>query len=1152
MSTTKHLSADSQLTPLSSGQKALWLLESLDKENGLYNGIYVFKVLDQVNEKALAHALQKLVDRHPAMRTVYKEVNGEPFQQIIETMKVDFGVIDISNQTQESIDKTIYQETRTPFNLKTNSHTRWRFFNNTTGDCYFTLVLHHGCSDLWSVCTVMNELSLLYPAIKNDIRLSLLPISKTYNDYIEWQNNYITSDRGKSDLLFWKDQLKDEFESLNLATDLPRPKTISSNSNVFPFYPKQKILDKLKKISLKNKLSPFALYLGLFHLLLHKLSSQEKILVGTPTAGRDEEFGGIYGYFVSPVVTQSAFKEDQSLAEFINNFNLHIKEVISHQDYPFSKLIGELNTPRDPSRSPLFQATFTWDNANRFENRGDPLFTLNENGNDIWHIEDLKLERIPFKQQWDYFDINLKMVKLQNSVYGIFEYNTDLFLPKTIAKFACYYEKLLSSFTDNPNQSLRDVSILSLAEKQEIISNFNQTKEQYNHEQTFVELFENTVIQSSNAIAIDSQNENLTYAELNNKANQLARLLISKGIQTETIVGISLERSPEMVISLLGILKAGGAYLPLDPDYPKERLEFMIQDSQAPFVITSKKHHHVYTNIETKLLYLDELQPVISSLPIENLPKYTKPNNLAYVIYTSGSTGKPKGVQIEHSSLMNLTVTQSQAYNLNEDDNILLFSSLNFDASIFAITSAFCSRSSLHITSKDQLLGDNLSSYLNNKRISWVLLPPSIASTLSSRALPNLKTLIVGGEACSQSFAEEWSNGRTLINAYGPTESTVWATYCILDGKTSPPIGKPVANTQTYILDANLNPVPTGVSGELHIGGDGLARGYLNQPELTAEKFISNPFSEDKSARLYKSGDLARYLPDGNIEFLGRLDHQIKIRGFRVELGEIEETLVSHSMVKEALVMARNDMTSQKNGEALLAAYVITNDSQLEISELKDLLKEQLPDYMMPSGFVLLDAFPLTPNEKIDRKALPIPALGSGKKTGKQQLPRNEIEKIIAGIWQEVLNLSDVSTDENFFDLGGHSLLLAQVHSKFPKNLKAKITMVDLFKYPTIHALAHYLEVDEEEEDTFFLQQDEHIERMRIRRRLLENIRGLKIAIVGMSGRFPGAENVDEFWQNIIDKKESIRFYSKEELLKAGVSRSLINDPNYVPAKGAI
>ena len=1139
--------------PLSVGQQSLWLIHNCANDKSIYNTHFAWKIPDAVDVSVLKESLQYLVDRHPLLRTLFVETDKGPVQRVYDQAQLRFEERQIDELSDDAFSATIIdEEFKQPFNLSKETAMRWVLFSRPNNSRVLCLVFHHIIVDMGSFMIIANELRDAYNALLNGSEVDLPEIKQDYFDFIEKQNTFLETQEGKEQEDYWREELEGVDTSLDLPLDFNRPLNIECTVGYLNKFIPTEVTSKFNQFSADNKLSLFSLYISTYHLLLHAYTKNLDILVGTPTGGKVDDFNGVFGYFTNPVIVRSDIDPEMPVLDFFRKMNEKVKKAINYQAYPLSRVAEKLNLDRSVSKAALFQTSFAWQNINAFENRDEPFVTWDHSGKRLWDFGEAGIwERFNRRQQLDDLDLTFKVYKFKNDFHLGIEYNAKLFQEDTIKRMATHYQKLMRSISANPDSKISDISLVTDDEYQQIIFDWNNTEEEYDRENTFIDVFQSQVDETPTAAAINFYEQTLSYDGLNKKANQLARLLKENGVQQEVIVGISLDRSPEMIIALLGVLKAGGAYLPLDPAYPKDRLEFMIRDSQVPLVITSDAHRVVFSHIDTQIVSLDEVSRDLDTFSNDDLPKQTKSHHLAYIIYTSGSTGKPKGVQVEHASLMNLTLTQKKVFTLNQEDNVLLFSSLNFDASIFAITLALTHGAELYLAQREELLGDGLSGYLNEKNISWVLLPPSVASTLSAASLPNLKTLVVGGEACSQSFVQEWAQGRQLYNAYGPTESTVWATCSELDGEVLPPIGKPVVNTQTYILDSNLKPVPIGVPGELHVGGDGLARGYLNRPELTEKAFIVNPFSAEPNSRLYKSGDLARYLPDGNIEFLGRIDHQIKVRGFRVELGEIESTLLTHSAVDNVLVMSRNDMTGKPDGEALLAAYVITKDSQLDVSELKQFLNDQLPDYMVPSGFVLLDAFPLTPNEKIDRNALPTPKLGSGKRESSQQIPRNEIEKLIAGIWQSVLNLQNVSTDENFFDLGGHSLLLAQVFSKFPENIKKKLSMVDLFKYPTIRALAIYVGQDDEEEK-FFLQQDEHVERMRLRRRMMENIRGLKIAIVGMSGRFPGAENVDEFWQNIIGKNEAIRFYSDEELLADGVPKSLIENPNYVGAKGAL
>jgi len=877
-------------------------------------------------------------------------------------------------------------------------------------------------------------------------------------------------------------------------------------------------------------------------------------LVSTPTGGRGGDFEGVFGYFTNPIISRSNIDANISVKDFIIEMNSKVKTAISNQDFPLSRLSEKLKLVRESNKASLFQTSFVWQNINAFENRDKPFVTWDHSGKRLWDFEEAGVwERFNRRQQLDDLDLTLKVYKFKNDFHLGIEYNADLFHNETIERMAEHFKQLMVSISENPEQSISQLSMLTNKEETLVSKSWNTTHKDYDKNKRLHQYVDEWANSKPDLIALRDTHTEVSYETLAKRSNQLAHKLVESGVKAETIVGIAMDRTPDTIISILAVHKAGGAYLPLDPNYPKDRIEYMIEDAQVSTIITHRNIARTLPVDASLCICLDEQWPDIQKYP-EHAPEVIHaPKDLAYVIYTSGSTGKPKGVLVEHAQLSNHLATLREVFSITPDDRVLQFNTLNFDVSVMTICLALQSGASLFLTPKETLIGETLSDIIRTQKLTAVMSAPSVLALLKPEHFPHVKYLMVAGEPVSIDLAQKWTDkGHKLSNVYGPTEATIWATTALLDGSVLPPIGKALANTQLYILDNHLNPQPIGIPGELHIAGDCVTRGYLNRPELTEKVFIANPFNTDPNAKMYKSGDLARFLPDGTIECLGRLDHQLKIRGFRIELGEIESTILKHPAVENALVMARDDMGSNPGSEKLLAAYIISKDSSLTNTVIRGFLKEHLPDYMIPSGFVFLDAFPLNPNDKIDRKALPVPQLGNGKKEGKQQLPRNEIEKIIASIWQEVLNLSDVNTDENFFDLGGHSLLLAQVHNKFPKNLKAKISMVDLFKYPTIHALAHFLEVDEEEEDTFFLQQDEHIERMRLRRRLLENIRGLKIAIVGMSGRFPGAENVDEFWQNIIDKEESIRFYTNEELLQAGVPKNLVNDPNYVPAKGAI
>jgi len=1139
---------------LSLAQQSMWLIHNCANDQSIYNSHYVWKLPESVDLGILTEALQRLVDRHPLLRTKFLSGTDGVIQRVYEEYDLRLDTYDVSDMGDEELSETILnEELKKPFELDNDTAMRWVIITRPNAPRVLGAFFHHIILDMGSFMTFANELKDLYGALKNNKPSPLKTLKQDFFEYIHAQNDFIQSKEGLAQERYWLDELQGIDSSLDITLDKKRPAKINCTTGYLNSYLPSVVTDKFNAFAADNKLSLFGLYIATYHLLLYKYTKQSDILVGSPTGGRGGSFEGVFGYFTNPVIIRSNIDSNVSVKDFLNQMNVKVKAAISNQGIPLSSISEKLDLIRDTSKASLFQTSFVWQNINAFENRDQAFVSWDHQGKRLWDFGEAGIwERFNRLQQLDDLDLTFKVYKFKNDFHLGLEYNTDLFHHETIERMAGHFQTLMLTIADNPEQSISQLSMLSKEEEEQVVTAWNNTAKAY-EKHKFLHHYVDEIAESKpDSIALRNIDETVTYAALSTRSNQLAHLLIEQGVKSETIVGIAMDRTPDTIIAILAIHKAGGAYLPLDPNYPKGRIDYMIKDAGVSIIVTHSCIENTLNIESSACICLDKEWQAIEKGP-KHIPVVAhSEHDLAYVIYTSGSTGKPKGVLVEHAQLNHHLVTLREQFSISENDTVLQFATLNFDASVMTICLALQSGASLYLAPKETLLGEGLFQTIREQGLSCVMVPPSVLAALAPENFETLRYLMVAGEPVSADLAFKWANiGHSLTNVYGPTETTVWATTATLTGLTASPIGKALANTQIYILDQHLKPVPIGVPGELHIAGSGVTRGYLNRPELTEKAFIANPFCNALNSRLYKTGDLARYLPDGSIECLGRFDHQIKIRGFRVELGEIESTLLKYSAVDNVLVMARTDMTGKSGGEALLAAYVITKDSELQISALKQFLNDQLPDYMVPSGFVLLDAFPLTPNEKIDRNALPIPELGLGKRSEDQQLPLNEIEKIIAGVWQTVLNLSNVSTGENFFDLGGHSLLLAQVYSKFPENIKKKLSMVDLFKYPTIRALAQFLGQDDEEEQ-FFLQQDEHVERMRLRRRMLENIRGLKVAIVGMSGRFPGAETVDEFWQNILDKNESIQFYSDEELLADGVPKSLIENPNYIGAKGAL
>lgn len=1140
-------------TPLTYGQEALWMLHKRRSDSGIYNCILAWLLPTEIDFECLRHAIDLAVLRHPVLRSLFRtNTEGKPAQFVQKNLPPIINTIDITNLEVESVPEKLISDLHQPFDFDSEVPIRWLLYQQKDNRFSLAIHFHHTIIDLWSAVSLLSDIEKFYASKLNNVPPSVTEPMLSCTDFWKEQNALVESEHGKKLLHEWKDQLSGMSETLDLSTDYQRPaqQTFSKRRYQFEFDPETQ--RAFGEFTSQHKFSLFSQYLAVFHLLLHKYSGQSDISVGTPTAGRDDRYQGLCGYFVNPVIIRAQIGIKESLIGFLTQQAQVTQKALAASALPLPVIANEIITDRDPSRAPLVQASFVWENINRFEHREKPLVHRASNGNELWRFDTMgEWQRYPIVQQLDDFDITLKVHKIGDSIYGGFEYNADLFEESTIARMAESYQTLMRNIVSDCDQTIASTSAVSDLEKRKLILEWNKTQKPYNSHLNILSVFSTIVGQHPDQIAVKSDREQITFSELDQRSNKLARYLIQRGLQPHQIVGIALSRDIQIPIAILAVFKAECAYLPLDPDYPEDRLLHMLTDSGAKTVITDQQSLSALPKELADMICLDtdadEIQQHSDSVFSTNLNE----QQLAYVIYTSGSTGKPKGVAIEHKSLTNLLITQREVFSLDPTDNVLLFASLNFDASIFALVLSLQFGSTIYITTKENLLGENLPKYINRNSISWVLLPPSVVNTLDPSQVPDLEHLVVGGEACTAEFVKLWSMNRNLYNAYGPTETTVWATVARLKHGNSAPIGKPVANTQVFILDEFKNLTPIGVAGELYIGGLGLARGYLYQPELTRERFQSISINEHPPQRLYRTGDIVRYLNDGQIEFLGRIDDQVKIRGYRIELGEIESLLQTHSSVHDVLVIATKNQDTPAQAMQLWA-YIVKNASEeAKPDALREFLRKSLPEYMIPSAYIILDAFPLTPNGKIDRKTLPLPQFGQLKANSINTAPRNKIEQQIAAQWQQVLGITHVDIEDNFFDLGGNSLLLAQVHSRLTENIKTKASMIDLFKYPTIKSLAHFLENDEEE-DEFFVQPDSHMVRLRYRRHAMAQISGVKIAIVGMAGRFPGAETVEQLWDNICNKRESITFFNREELLNSHEPLDIINHPNYVPAKGML
>ncbi|WP_193197122.1 non-ribosomal peptide synthetase [Nostoc sp. MG11] len=1115
--------------PLSYAQQGLWFINQLNPHTPTYNIPIVMSLKGYINLVALQDSLNEIIRRHEVLRTSFVVIEGQPAQIInqatpLTLMVEDLRVLSENERTQEA-QRLAIEFAQQPFDLSCQSLLRAKILHLNDKNYQFLVTLHHIIADGWSISILIKELTALYEAFstgklsvrsrsvsQTDTTRSLLPQRGTplpelpiqYQDFVNWQRQWLDFERIQSLLTYWKQKLGGDLTVLNLPTDRPRRSFTSCHqtSPVQTFKGAQAklvlsqiLIKELKNLSNRQGVTLFMTLLAAFKALLYRYTGQTDILVGSPIASRNRaEIESLIGFFVNVLVLRTDLSGELSFQELLARVKSTASEAYIHQDLPFGKLVQELQPTRDLSYHPLFQVMFV------LQNLPKPNLSLSD-------------VSVTYEEGYNgtsKFDLTLFIEDSAQGFIATCEYNTDLFNADTITRMLGHFQTLLESIVSDPKQCIADLQLLMPSEVRQLLVEWNNTKTDYPQDKCIHELFEAQVEKTPSDIAVifvDAHsggshgggflaplattggtparqrldlsglpsasrrvNQQLTYQELNSRANQLAHYLQQLGVKPDVMVGICVERSIEMVVGLLAIMKAGGAYMPLDPAYPKERLAFTLADSQVSVLLANA---HLVNDLplhSAQLVCIDIDSTAFADYSAENVVSNASPENLAYVIYTSGSTGKPKGVQIPHSAVVNFLTTMHQIPGLAKEDILLSVTTLSFDIAALELYLPLIVGARLVLVNREVSTdGIQLSKHLVSNGITVMQATPAtwrmlVAAEWQSK---NTMKILCGGEALDSSLAYQLlERGQEVWNLYGPTETTIWSAVQKVNSQEQQhginSIGRPIANTQFYILDPHQELVPIGVPGELHIGGVGLARGYWNRPELTGDKFIPSPFESGK--RIYKTGDLARYQTDGKIEFLGRIDHQVKIRGFRIELGEIKALLEQHPDVQETVVVAREDIPNDYR----IIAYLVTHkEVTLCVNHLRDFLKEKLPEYMLPSAFVVLDILPLTPNGKVDRRALPAPENLRPKLATAFQSPQSEIEKTIAQIWQQVLHLEKVGIHDNFFDLGGHSLLMLQVNNQLHTILQQDIPVVTMFQNPTIYSLAQYLNQTTEEKSMF-------------------------------------------------------------------------------------
>lgn len=1046
------ISVDMRATPipLSFAQQRLWFLDQLEPDNPFYNIPVALRLTGRLNITALTQSFSEIVSRHEALRTIFEMGdNGDPIQKILANVTADIETIDLTHllANQSSAWMALCrEEAAKSFDISSGPLIRASLLmlsdSGDSQDAILMLTVHHIVSDGWSSTVLVREFAALYRAFSQHQASPLPELPIQYADFACWQRRWLAGEELERQIGYWQTQLAGTPGVLDLPTDHPRPAVMAYRGANLSFEIPPALAQQIRTMSSQHNVTLFMLMLATFKILLSRYSGQADISVGTPVANRNrQEIEGLIGFFVNTLVLRSDLSANPTFTALLAQIKHIVLDGQNHQDLPFEKLVEALQPERDPSRSPLFQVMFVLQNHEKL--------TLSLPGLEIGMLED--------QSQTAKFDLTLHIQDWPDGrLSGSVEYSTALFEAETIERFIQHYLMLLQAAVGKPQMRVSELQLLTGEEKRQILEDWNATAAVYPQNLCLHQLFEVQAGRTPNAIALTFEEQSLTYAELNAKANQLAHYLIEQGVGPDVLVGICLERSLEMVIGLLGILKAGGAYVPLDPAYPEERLALMVEDAGVCLLLTLQG---LATYHQRPTLYLDQDSPAIGLCSDSNPNLRNHPLDLAYLIYTSGSTGRPKGVAVTHRNAVHSTFARFAHYP-DPVKAYLLLSSFAFDSSVAGLFWTLGQGGCLCLPSDDD--GKDpaaLAGLIERHRISHLLALPSLYALLleqASEKLNNLKAAIVAGEACATEVVKRHFAALPdvkLYNEYGPTEGTVWSSVhqAGLDDLERPlAIGRPVGNVRLYILDRHLNPAPISVAGELYIGGGGIVRGYWQRPELTAERFVPDPFLID-GGRLYRTGDLARYRADGAIDFLGRIDHQVKIRGFRIELGEIEVQLQAHINVKEAVVLAREDQPNDKKLVAYLVLGEAADDqhSSLVIDDLKSQLKQALPDYMIPGAFVVLAEMPLSANGKLDRKRLPVPNLG--EQLSKQYVaPRNETEQILAEIWQDVLGIEQVGIEDDFFELGGHSLLATQLAFAVEKTLRRTFSVKIVFEKPTV------------------------------------------------------------------------------------------------------
>jgi amino acid adenylation domain-containing protein len=1031
--------------PITEAQKEIWLSAQMgDGANCAFNESMLLHLQGGLDRGALETAVAHLIQRHEALRSTFS-TDGQTIL-IEDSVELTIPFIDLStqpaNEQNSTLANLVEAEVTTPFDLANGPLLRVKIIKLGLTEHKVLFTIHHIVGDGWSIAMLLSDLGHLYDAARRGVPANLPPAYKysAYARYVETQK--ITGGEEKAEA-FWLEQFSGTIPLIDLPTDRPRPKFRTYNANREDVFIEAQLVKDLKRLGARTGCTFFTTMFATFNLYLSKLLGQDDLAVGVPAAGQSvigEE--NLIGHCVNMLPIRTKVDSSLTLSEYLKYVKDVVLNAYEHQEYTFGTLLKKLPLTRDASRIPLIPVIFNIDQEPRTPNFGDLQAHYSSN-----------------PRRYENFELFINCSDSPKGMVMEMQYNTDLFDRETILQRAAEFKALIANMVAKPDSRLQELTIIPDDMRQTLLKTWNATELDYPRQACVHELISQRAAQHPDRTAVVAGDDMMTFGELDGRSNQLARHLQSLGVGPDSLVAVSLERTVNMLVGVLGVWKAGGAYVPLDPAYPTERLALMLEDSQAAILLTQKELLPQLPKHEGKTILLDQHWPQIETLSNAPVTSAVKPEHLAYVIYTSGSTGRPKGVQVPHGAAVNYLFSMAQSPGLNADDVLLAVTTLSFDIHVLELYLPLLLGSRIIMASQIEAAdGDQLLRLIKTHHVTIMQATPTSWRLLIAAGWDKSVPIrvLVTGEALPVDLAQELQLRSDVVwNMYGPTETTVHSTIFRLTGPDDPIlIGRPIGNTQVYILDQKQNLVPIGAPGELYIGGDGVTRGYLNRPDLTDERFVPDIFSAKPGDLLYRTGDLVRYLPDGNIEYFRRLDNQVKIRGFRIELGDIETAMSQFPGVQHAVATVRDDMPGGK----ALVGYILpqpgSDNGQELITTLRRHLREKLPDYMVPAHFMVMDEFPLTPNGKMDRRALPKPEQSEGASDESYVAPRNELETAVAQIWADVMNLTRVGVHDDFFELGGHSLLAIQIIARVNQNLAVNLPLGSLFQMPTVAGLA--------------------------------------------------------------------------------------------------